>query len=71
VSLGSVARGALAPEPEDTDPLLDELDQASAVAKKALGDLMPNQEEAKPEEPQSEAAADPNAEPDPSARTSE
>jgi hypothetical protein len=41
------------------------------VAKKALGDLMPNQEEAKPEEPQSEAAADPNAEPDPSARTSE
>jgi segregation and condensation protein B len=71
VSLGAVARGALAPEPEDTDPLLDELDQASAAAKKALGDLASNQEEAKPEEPQREAAAGPDAEPDPSPGTGE
>jgi segregation and condensation protein B len=71
VSLGSVARGALAPEPEDTDPLLDELDQASAAAKQALGDLAPNQEDARSEEPQREGAADPSVEPDPSGHTSE
>lgn len=39
VALTSVSRGALASEPEDDDPLLDELDEASQLAKKALGDL--------------------------------
>lgn len=37
-------RGALQPEPEDTDPLLDELDEASQLAKQALGDLEPTAE---------------------------
>ena len=41
VALTSVARGALSPEPEENDPLLDELDEASQLAKKALGDLEP------------------------------
>jgi len=41
VALTSVMRGALQPEPEDTDPLLDELDEASLLAKQALGDLEP------------------------------
>jgi segregation and condensation protein B len=61
VALNSVSRGALSPEPEDTDPLLDELDEASKVAKKALGDLEPEaEEEAGPEEAgaTSEAKAD-------------
>jgi segregation and condensation protein B len=42
VALGSVMRGALQPEPEDTDPLLDELDEASQLAKQALGGLAPD-----------------------------
>jgi segregation and condensation protein B len=61
VALNSVSRGALSPEPEDTDPLLDELDEASKIAKKALGDLEPEaEEEAGPEEAgaTSEAKAD-------------
>ena len=41
VALGAVARSELPPEPEETDPLLDELDQASRLAKKALGDAEP------------------------------
>jgi segregation and condensation protein B len=41
VAIGSVMRGALQPEPEETDPLLDELDEASQLAKQALGDLEP------------------------------
>jgi segregation and condensation protein B len=41
VALNSVMRGALQPEPEDTDPLLDELDEASQLAKQALGELEP------------------------------
>jgi segregation and condensation protein B len=41
VALTSVARGVLSPEPEENDPLLDELDEASQLAKKALGDLEP------------------------------
>jgi segregation and condensation protein B len=41
VALNSVMRGALRPEPEDTDPLLDELDEASQLAKQALGELEP------------------------------
>jgi segregation and condensation protein B len=40
-ALTAVARGALSPEPEENDPLLDELDEASQLAKKALGDLEP------------------------------
>jgi segregation and condensation protein B len=47
VALNSVARGALAPEDEDADPLLDELDAASKLAKKALGEMEP---EEKPED---------------------
>jgi len=42
VALNSVMRGALQPEPEDTDPLLDELDEASLLAKQALGELEPS-----------------------------
>jgi segregation and condensation protein B len=62
VALNSVARGALAPEEEDTDPLLDELDEASKLAKKALGEMEPDKseqdkEEEKAEGAQSEAAA--------------
>src|SRR5450631_2667676 len=41
VALNSVARGVLSPEPEENAPLLDELDEASQLAKKALGDLEP------------------------------
>jgi segregation and condensation protein B len=62
VALTSVARGALSPEPEENDPLLDELDEASQLAKKALGDLEPpaaeNEEAAAPaddKEPRSSA----------------
>jgi segregation and condensation protein B len=39
VALTAVPRGALEPEPEDTDPLLDELDEAAKAAKQALGGL--------------------------------
>lgn len=42
VALNSVMRGALQPEPEDADPLLDELDEASQLAKQALGELEPS-----------------------------
>jgi segregation and condensation protein B len=41
VALSAVARGDLPPEPEETDPLLDELDEASRMAKQALGDVEP------------------------------
>ncbi len=45
VALTSVMRGALQPEPEDTDPLLDELDEASQLAKQALGGIEPAPDE--------------------------
>ncbi|MBN2574293.1 MAG: SMC-Scp complex subunit ScpB [Deltaproteobacteria bacterium] len=51
-SLNSVARGELPPEPEETDPLLDELDQASRKAKETLDDIAPPAAE----EPPTEAA---------------
>ena len=54
VALNSVMRGALQPEPEDTDPLLDELDEASQLAKQALGEL----EQPVPDE---SASAEPDA----------
>ena len=68
VALKAVARGDLPPEDEETDPLLDELDEASCEAKQALGDLEPpasegasaeaNQSEAAPaEEPSSTSAS--------------
>jgi len=41
VALSAVARSELPPEPDETDPLLDELDQAARMAKKALGDVEP------------------------------
>ncbi|MGD0837734.1 MAG: SMC-Scp complex subunit ScpB [Polyangia bacterium] len=41
VALNQVARGALAPEPDDSDPLLDELDQAANAANAALNKLSP------------------------------
>ena len=60
VALTQVARGELAAEPEDTDPLLDELDEASKVAKQVLGDLEPSAEEEKtdekPDEPRNAAS---------------
>ena len=55
VALTRVARGALEAEPEDTDPLLDELDEASRSAKEALGELQP---EAAEEPAQGEAKAE-------------
>lgn len=57
VALNSVARGALAPEEEDTDPLLDELDEASKLAKKALGEMEPEKQEEQAEESQPATAA--------------
>jgi len=42
--LTSVARGQLSDEPEDADPLLDELDEASRAAKQVLGDVAPKEE---------------------------
>jgi segregation and condensation protein B len=45
VALTKVARGALEPETEESDPLLDELDQASQLAKQALGRLEPARSE--------------------------
>jgi segregation and condensation protein B len=41
VAIAAVARTELSPEPEENDPLLDELDEASHMAKQALGDLDP------------------------------
>jgi segregation and condensation protein B len=68
VALNSVSRGALTPEPEDTDPLLDELDEASNIAKKALGDLEPEAaEEAGPAEAEAEAKPQADEEPPSSA----
>jgi segregation and condensation protein B len=52
VALGTVSRGELPPEPEETDPLIDELDEASRMAKQALGKLEPSAAE--------EAAAEPD-----------
>ena len=63
VALTSVARGALASEEEDADPLLDELDEASKAAKQALGDLDPSKEEEKPAQPEADSAAEPDAAP--------
>ena len=68
VALNSVSRGALSPEPEDTDPLLDELDEASNIAKKALGDLEPEAaEEAGSAEAEAELKAKVDEEPPASA----
>jgi segregation and condensation protein B len=50
VALGSITRSTLAPEEEDADPLLDELDEASLQAKHALGELEPAAEETAPTE---------------------
>ena len=38
VALNLVPPGSIPPEPDDSDPLLDELDQASKLAKQALGE---------------------------------
>lgn len=68
VALNSVSRGALAPESEDADPLLDELDAASNLAKKALGELEPKEEPAsdaeKSQEPDAAASAKTKNEPE-------
>jgi segregation and condensation protein B len=59
VALGTITRTALAPEVDDADPLLDELDQASRLAKQALGDVEPAAEEtANPEQTTEEASSD-------------
>jgi segregation and condensation protein B len=68
VAIGSVMRGALQPEPEDTDPLLDELDEASQLAKQALGELEPDapvEPETAAAKPESEADNNPPASPPP------
>jgi hypothetical protein len=51
----------LSPEPEEDDPLLDELDEASQLAKKALGDLEPPAAEGE----ESAASADGKGSPSP------
>jgi segregation and condensation protein B len=61
VALGAVSRGELPPEPEETDPLIDELDEASQLAKQALGNLEPREGDAPVEG--EKAAAEPAAEP--------
>jgi hypothetical protein len=38
VALHSVSRADISSEPDDSDPLLDELDQASKLAKQILGE---------------------------------
>lgn len=63
VALAGVARGDLPPEPEETDPLLDELDEASRMAKQALGDLGPAAEEAEPAPADKTDTAPPEAAP--------
>ena len=63
VALAKVARDDLPPEPEETDPLLDELDQASRMAKQALGDLGPAAEEAEPAPTDKTDTAPPEAAP--------
>jgi segregation and condensation protein B len=66
VALDQVTRGELPPEPEETDPLLDELDEASRVAKQALAEVAP----AATEEPASETEKQedkPDAEAEPAA----
>ena len=70
VGLERVARGELPPEPEETDPLLDELDQASRMAKQALGDLQPAAEEAEPA-PADKPEASPPEEPPPTTEPAE
>ena len=51
VAMGFVSRSELPTEPEEDDPLLEEIDRATAVAKKALGDAQEPapDEEGKPE----------------------
>jgi len=61
VALTRVARGALEPEPDDTDPLLDELDEASRSAKQALGELEPEAAE-EPALDEAKAESSPKAE---------
>ncbi len=60
VALHSVARADMPSEPDDSDPLLDELDQASKLAKQVLGEAdEPVVEESKPpaeQEPAPESA---------------
>ena len=55
VALSAVARSALPPEPDETDPLLDELDEASRMAKKALGDVEPPASESAAQEDHKDA----------------
>jgi segregation and condensation protein B len=50
VALHAVARGDLPPEAEETDPLLDELDAAARMAKKAFAKLEPPASETAPAE---------------------
>lgn len=63
VALRAVARGDLPPEADETDPLIDELDEASKLAKKALGELEPTPDAAaESRDPDGRPAADPPAE---------
>jgi segregation and condensation protein B len=59
VALGRVARGELPPEPEETDPLIDELDEASRIAKQALATLEPSAAEEAAGEGDKAAAEEP------------
>jgi len=71
VALTAVPRGALAPEPEDADPLLDELDEAAKAAKRALGGVGAETGEDASDEPTREGGEEPNPEPDGSSQNVE
>ena len=68
VALTRVARGALEAEPEDTDPLLDELDEASRSAKQALGEMEPEATD-EPALDEAKAASAPKAKHEPPTST--
>jgi hypothetical protein len=58
VALNLVPPGSIPPEPDDSDPLLDELDQASKLAKQALGEAAKGDGEESKDDAKEEAKAD-------------
>jgi segregation and condensation protein B len=66
VALGKVARGELPPEADETDPLIDELEEASRLAKQALATLEPSAAEEAAAEGDKAAAEEPPPFPPPS-----
>jgi segregation and condensation protein B len=58
VALNLVPPGSIPPEPDDSDPLLDELDQASKLAKQALGEAAKGDGEESKDDAKEEAKDD-------------